>query len=129
MIITYDSKRAVTVSKESDQVSYINMFSLNTQQLLFTERISGTYIKVKEVEQNSFGNGFAVVYSDNGKFRLRTFSTYERSDEEIQDNELKINEMFGINDYTMTNDDFPDPFINCCFINVNRVFVNFFHSH
>ena len=84
---------------------------------------------MKEVEQNSFGNGFAVVYSDDGKFRLRTFSTTERSDEEIQDNELKINEMFGINDYTMTNDDFPDPFINCCFINVNWVFVNFFHSH
>jgi hypothetical protein len=37
--------------------------------------------------------------------------------------------MFGIDDYTMTNDDFCDPFITACFVNDDKVFVSFFHNY
>lgn len=104
------------------------MYSLTTQEMLFEEKISGDYIKVKEVEQNSKGKGFAVVYIDDGKFRLRTFGRESRTQLEIKASEVKINEMFGLDDYTMPNDDFSDPFITCCFITDDKVFVNFFHS-
>jgi hypothetical protein len=128
-IITYDSTRVVVVTCEGDTLSQINMYSLNTQEELFSEKIEGTYIKVKEVEQNSTGSQFACVYIDDGKFRLRIFGRDSRTTEEIQATELKINELFGMDDFTMTNDDFSDPFITCCFTEDNRVFVNFFHSY
>ena len=54
MIITYDSTRAVTVSKKDDQEAVINMYDLETNEQTFEEQIGGDnddqYIKVKEVE-------------------------------------------------------------------------------
>ena len=32
-------------------------------------------------------------------------------------------------DYTMPIDEFPDPFITCCFIDDDSIFVNFFYAH
>ena len=79
MIISYDSTRAITVTKKSESESIIKMYSLvrdEDYKICFEEHIGGNpeqYIKVKEVEQNSDGNLFACVYFDDGLFRLRTF--------------------------------------------------------
>ena len=37
--------------------------------------------------------------------------------------------MFGIDNYTMTNDDFCDPFITACFVDDEKIFVAFFHNY
>lgn len=37
--------------------------------------------------------------------------------------------MFGLNDYTMVIDIFPDPFITCCFTTDDFIFVAFFHNY
>ena len=66
---------------------------------------------------------------DNGKFRMRIFGKEQRTKKEIKLQEVKFNEMFGLNNYSMPIDEFPDPFINCCFINDDQIFVNFFHNH
>jgi hypothetical protein len=130
MIITHDSTRTITISKQNDQITWINIYSLTNQECLFEEKIEGDYIKVKDIEQNSDGNLFTCAYFDDGKFRLRIFdSKAARSEKEIEDTEVKINEMFGIDDYSMPIDDFQDPFITCCFVSDNKVFVNFYHSH
>ena len=39
MIITYDSTRAVTVTKQSDTAYYIKMYDLNTGELTFEELV------------------------------------------------------------------------------------------
>ena len=99
--------------------------------MTFDEKIGGNkdnYIKLKEVEQNSTGNHFAIVYLDDGKFRLRTFGEKQRLQEEIQQNELDINSILGIDTNTMPIDDFPEPFISCTFINNELIFVNLFHT-
>lgn len=41
MIITYDSTRAVTVSKKDDQEAVINMYDLETNEQTFEEQIGG----------------------------------------------------------------------------------------
>ena len=48
--------------------------------MTFEERVGArpdstrkSYIKLKEVEQNSAGDHFAIAYMDNGMFRLRAF--------------------------------------------------------
>ena len=41
MIITYDSTRAVTVTKKDDRESFIKMYDLNTNELTFEEQIGG----------------------------------------------------------------------------------------
>lgn len=53
MLITYDSTRALTVTKEDDRNYYIKMYDLESYQLTFEEKIGGSeesYIKLKEVE-------------------------------------------------------------------------------
>ena len=41
MIITYDSKRAVTVTKKDDKEAYIKMYDLESNELTFEEKIGG----------------------------------------------------------------------------------------
>ena len=47
---------------------------------------------MKELAQNEVGDKYALVYFDDGKFRLRTFGRDKiRTPEEIADNEMDIN--------------------------------------
>ena len=81
-MITYDSKRAVTVTKKDDREYYVKQYSLETYALLFEEMVGGgpnQYIKLKEVEQSAAGNEHARAYMDDGKFFIRTFGTTTRT--------------------------------------------------
>lgn len=82
MDISYDSTKAIAVTKESDQCSCIKMYGLEEPHVLtFSETIHGTYIKLKEVEQNDEGSLFCIGYSDDGYFRVRIFTQEERTEE------------------------------------------------
>jgi len=108
------------------------MYDINTGELAMEEKFGGQdhqYIKIKEVEQNATGTAYACVYSDDGKFRLRNFKKISRTDEEIEEDEFKINEVLGLDDYSMCNHDFPDPNIICCFIDDETIFVALFHNY
>ena len=132
MIITYDSTKAVTVTKKSDEEYYVKQYDLEKYDMTFEEKIGGEpgqYIKLKEVEQDPLGTQFAIAYCDDGKFFVRTFGKDSRTEDEIKKNELDVNKLLGINDYTMCNQSFPDPFITCCFVGTDRLFVNLFHNY
>ena len=129
MIITYDSTRAVTVTRKNDQECYIKMYDLKSFQLTFEEKIGGEeedYIKIKEVEQNADGSHFAAVYFNDGVFFLRDFGKETRSEKQIKANEVNINAQLQVDNHTMANGDFEDPFINCCFVTDSVVFVSLF---
>jgi len=118
------------VTKRSEREYYIKQYSLETYKLTFEEKIGGgkeQYIKLKEVEQSPKGDFYAIVYMDDGKFRLRTFGKETRNEEEISAKELKINEEFGINNHTIPIYNFPDPFVTCTFVDSDWIFVNFYH--
>ena len=105
-------------------------YNLETYRLSFEEKVGGPdakYIKLKEVEQNSAGTHFAIVYMDDGYFKLRTFGETTRDEEEIKETELDINKELGLNNYTIPIHNFPDPFITCCFCNEEWIYVNLFH--
>jgi hypothetical protein len=51
-IITYDSKSAITVTKEDDRNYMLKQYSLEDYVSSFEEAYSGKYIKMKEIEQN-----------------------------------------------------------------------------
>lgn len=42
--------------------------------------------------------------------------------------ELDINKEFNLNNHTMPINNFPDPFMNCTFVNDDLLFVNLFHN-
>lgn len=131
VIISYDSKYAITVTKKDEREYYVKMYDLETYELEFEEKIGGKqddYIKLKEVEQNSKGNKFAIVYFNDGNFKLRTFTSKPRSEQEVAQNELDINKLVGYDNWTMAISGFPDPYITCCFVDDNRVFVNLFYN-
>lgn len=127
--ITYDSSRAITVTKESDSVYWINMYDLDTYEITFSEKVEGTYIKCNEVQQNSEGSLFALTYFNDGNFRIRTFGKENRTDEEIKANEFDVNKALDIDSHMMPNKGFPDPFIVSSFIDDKRLFVALFHNH
>lgn len=131
-MITYDSTKTIAVTKKDDTEYYIRMFDLETYSMTFSEKIGGepkNYIKIKDVEQNKDGTQYALCYIDDGVFKIRTFGKQNRSEEEILANELNINEILGINNYTIPIANFPEPLINCCFVSENMLFVNFFCNH
>ena len=129
MIITYDSTRAVTVTKKDDQEYFVKMYDLESYELTFEESFKGCYIKLKEVEQNSIGDKYAVTFVDDGVFKMRTFGKVTRDTWEIEANEISFNDKLKIDNYTMPIDDFYDPFINCCFITDNLIFVALHHTY
>ena len=131
-MITYNSKSAVTVTKRNDMTYFVKMYNLESYLMTFEEQIGGKaddYIKLKEVEQNSNGTKFAISYMNDGVFFLRTFGETTRSKEEIEANEFNINEALGLNAYTMPINNFPDPFITCCYCGDEFIYVNLFHNH
>lgn len=102
--ITYDSTRAITVTKKDDKEFWVKQYDLETYEQTFEEKIGGypeSFIRTKEVEQNSSGKKYALVYIDDGKFRMRVFGKEQRSEEEIKRTEIDINTLLGINNYTM----------------------------
>ena len=81
-MITYDSTMAITVTQKDDREYYVHLFSLETYALIFDMKIGGkpdSFIKLKEVEQNSTGKEYAIAYLDDGKFYLRTFRQMKRT--------------------------------------------------
>jgi len=65
---------------------------------------------------------YLCPYLNNGVFNLLIF------DKDKILNNLNINDLIGIDDKTRPNDNFPDPFMNSCFIDRGKVFINVFHS-
>lgn len=132
MIITYDSTKAITVTKRNDREYYVKQYDLESYELTFEEKIGGgphDYIKLKEVEQNATGTKFAIVYNNDGEFKMRTFGKTTRSEKEIVKDEVNFNDLLGINNYTMAIGTFPDPFITCTFVSEYRIFVNLFYNY
>lgn len=70
----YDATRVVTVNKESDKIYHVKMYGTSDGIEHFSETFKGSYIKMKDVEQNYTATMFAVTYLDDGVFKLRVFT-------------------------------------------------------
>ena len=78
--ITYDSSRAITVTCADDTHYVIKQYSLDTSEIMFVEHFRGTYVKMKEIEQNSDGTKYCIVYMDDGVWKLRIFNKDQREE-------------------------------------------------
>ena len=70
-----------------------------------------------------------MIYFDDGKWFLRTFDKERRTREQIEHNEVNINDILNIDSYTMANEEFPDPFGSCCFVDDKTIFLSVFHNY
>lgn len=104
------------------------MYCLETYVMTFEEVITGNYIKLKETEQNSAGKYYAVAYFDDGIFFLRHFGKENRSETEIADSIIRINDLLNIDNWTMVYPGFPDPSVTCTFVGDTKIFINLFHN-
>lgn len=68
MIITYDSKHALSIVSKSDEEFYVQEYDLNTSERKFSQVYRGRYIKMSLIEQTLDGTTFAICYQDNGLF-------------------------------------------------------------
>ena len=131
VMLSYDSTRAITVTKATEKEYYVKMYDLETNELTFEEKIGGKsdcYIKLKDVEQSSKGDKYGIAYFDDGMFKFRNFGKTTRTEQEIESNELDINKLLGLDNWTMAIQGFPDPYVTCCFITDEKVFINLFYN-
>ena len=94
---------------------------------------------MKDIEQNSKGTKFCAPYIDDGVFMMRIFDKYQKGipdEDDVQNledkpskSEININKLIGIDDSTMPNQGFSDPYIVATFCNDDEsIFVNLFHN-
>ena len=81
------------------------------------------------LSQNSNATRFALPYNDNGVFKFRSFGRDTRTPDVIKAEETNFNELLGLDDWTMCLTSTPDPFITCCFVTDEVVFINLFHTY
>ena len=131
-IITYDSSRVITVTKNSDKKFLVRQFDLkDDNKNCFTEVIGGRddcFIRAKEVEQNIAGTKYAIVYYNDGKFVLRVFDKNERPQDQCEREDHDLNKFVGIDNNTMPIEGFNDPFVNCAFVNDDHIAVSLFYN-
>ena len=68
------------------------------------------------------------MFNNDGVFYLRTFGKESRDEADIEADELNINKLIGLDNHTMCIFTFPDPYITCCFVTDNIVYINLFHN-
>ena len=51
------------------------------------------------------------------------------NDKEIDENEIYLNEIVGIDNATICNEMFPEPFATCCWVTDDQVFVDMFYNY
>lgn len=146
--LSYNSLVALTVTKKNEMEYWFRVYDLETYDQLFEEVFGGDekdYIKMKDIEQNYYGNKYAIAYNNDGNFKVRIVDVFQNKDEpnkpkripwkpdrtpeEISKCEFDVNKELGIDNYTMAIDGFPDPFIVCCFISNDQIFVNLFYNY
>lgn len=52
-----------------------------------------------------------------------------RTPQEIKDNELDVNKIMGINNFTLPISGFSDPYITATFVSDDEIFANLFHNN
>ena len=60
---------------------------------------------------------------------MRIFGQDQRNFEEIHASEVNFSKKLSISNFIMPIDDFYDPFINCCFISDELIFVALHYSY
>lgn len=121
IIITHDSKQAITVLYQSDKLYYIRLYQLESDDMN-EYKLMGKHLKCYEVQQNSEGTIYMIPFLDAGVFRLMIF------DNNVVLSDIHINELLGIDSSTIAINGVHDPIINACFLDNSTVFVNLFHK-
>ena len=119
IIITYDSKHCVALTAdERQEVTQIQLYSLSTFDAVFHFEFTGTWVVMNEVEQNYAGDTLCVPYSDNGVLRLIIFNN---QGEKLGN--LKMNQIFGIDDESKPIVGFYQPMMTAAFIKNDDLFI------
>ena len=106
----------MTVTKKDDDSGdyLLKQYSLESYEMTFEEVVrsqkgDGPYMKLKEIEQNDKGDKYIIAFNDDGYFKVRTFGkdcdpeTKFRDQWEIENSEIDVNALLGLNDHTMCN--------------------------
>jgi len=81
LIITYDSSRAITVTKKDEKECYVKMYDLETYEQCFEEKYEGYCIKFKDVEQRADGKYYVAAFNDDGRYYMRFFGKTTRTEQ------------------------------------------------
>jgi len=78
-MMAYDTSRVLSVNKSSDAEYFVQHIGLKDKEIICKESFSGEFIKVKDVQQNAAGTKYAVMFFDDGLFKIRTFGQETRN--------------------------------------------------
>ena len=83
---------------------------------------------MKDIAQNAAGDKFACPYFDDGRFKLRVCGEKQRPQAEALKADLDFNRELNLNNHTMVNEDFFDPYMNAVFTKKDCLFISLFHN-
>jgi len=127
--ISRDSSRLLVVRKLKEKLWKITQYCLQTANETFDEEFAGSYIKIDNIVQNMTGTKYGVICFDDGVWRIRTFGKEERTEAEIKASEINVNDLLGLDNWTMVDPATNYTFGSCCFVDDNTLFVGVYHSH
>jgi hypothetical protein len=124
LIQNHRSTRLLGILKIDDQLCYVKQWDVKGN-LLFAKEYGGkpeSFLKMISISQTDAGDLFCVPYYDNGKFFLSIFNEREETHEVFLNGEL------GLDEGTMPNESFQDPYSVCAFTTPTKLFVTVFHQ-
>jgi hypothetical protein len=134
MAISYDSKLAIAIVKESELTVRVAAYCLTTYAEVWRNDFEGSFVRLNMIEQNNKGSVFAFAWQDNGTFYVRVLNNEGKviSDKNVSEL-MKVLEskedLANICDEQSTPIPGQDePLITCCFINLGELFVSVYHK-
>lgn len=67
-----------------------------------------------------------MAYNNDGVFKVRIFGKEPREQADMELNEVNVNELLKLNNFTMCNHTSFDPFINAIFIDEDKLYICLF---
>lgn len=133
MAISYDSKQAIAICKESESVFQVNGYSLLNFELLWENKFEDMeFVRMNFIEQNLAGEIFAIAYQDDGVFRVRVIDNKGETlddlavTDEINGNR-KENGLEAMDSGSKPIEGQNEPLITCCFIAEDDMFISVYH--
>ena len=136
--IAFDASMLIVLTNKSDARFIITCYDLKEDQKICGRETFGdddsSFVRIKQIEQYIDSTLYAVVFIEDGEFKLTTLGC-----ESLHENcticckhrikDLNLSHLLGLNDYAEPLEDNLDPFIACSFIDEHTLFVNLFHAH
>ena len=121
VVITLDSKNCIAIAQKNDEHFEVQGYCLTKKERTFTVVVTGVYLKVNLIEQETTGQEFFISYQDNGHFYVRFFNVQGE-----QLDLLDVTDFLQIDEQSTPITGFSEPLITTAHVQDKQVFIQIY---